>query len=75
DLLFLFTDGLSEAMNAAEEEYGDQRIRQFVLACREEEPHELINKLLADVRRFDPSQPPQDDTTVIAIKMTNGTVQ
>ena len=72
DLLLLFTDGLSETRNAADEEYGEERIRRFVQACRRKEPEELIRELLQDVRRFDPSDPPQDDTTLIALKVVNG---
>jgi sigma-B regulation protein RsbU (phosphoserine phosphatase) len=72
DILFFFTDGLSEAMDTAGVEYGEDRIRSFVAAHRAETPDEIIRNLLADVRRHDPTNPPQDDTTIITIKMTNG---
>jgi phosphoserine phosphatase RsbU/P len=69
DLLFLFTDGLSEAMNADDQEYGEDRIRQFVKERRQFAPRMLVDHILEDVRLYDPSVPPQDDTTIIAIKM------
>ncbi len=69
DLLFLFTDGLSEAMNVEGEEYGEERIRNFVAGVRSKDPETIITEILRDVRRYDPSHPPQDDTTIIAIKM------
>jgi serine phosphatase RsbU (regulator of sigma subunit) len=73
DVLFFFTDGLSEAMDTDGVEYGEVRIRQFLVEQRHLAPQEILNEILADVRRHDPSSPPQDDTTIITLKMTNGT--
>ncbi|MFZ5979577.1 MAG: PP2C family protein-serine/threonine phosphatase [Candidatus Zixiibacteriota bacterium] len=70
DVLFFFTDGLSEAMNDHGEEYTEDRVRSFVACCRHEEPTSIMNKILDDVYKFSPHIPPQDDTTVIALKMT-----
>ncbi len=72
DVLFLYTDGLSEAMNPNGEEFGDARIREHISASRHLPPHELMSHLLTRIREFDPSNPPQDDTTVITMKMVNG---
>ncbi|MEW6050139.1 MAG: PP2C family protein-serine/threonine phosphatase [Candidatus Zixiibacteriota bacterium] len=69
DLLFFFTDGLSEAMDAQGTEYGEERIRKFVSERRNEAPNAIMQMILDDVRTHDPSQPPQDDTTIIALKM------
>jgi len=72
DVLFFFTDGLSEAMNAAGVEYGDNRIREFLIERRSLGPQEIMDEILADVRKHDPSYPPQDDTTIITMKITDG---
>lgn len=72
DFLFLFTDGLSEAMNEADEEYTEERIRNFIRDNRKESVTVMVEKILKDVRSHDATQPPQDDTTIIAIKMKNG---
>ena len=72
DLLFFFTDGLSEAMDADGVEYGEVRIRQFLVEQRHLSPQQLLDEILADVRKHDPSSPPQDDTTIITLKMNNG---
>ncbi len=72
DLLFLFTDGLSEAMNEAEEEYTEERIHKFLNQNRNLPPGELVDNILSDVRAYDPTDPPRDDTTIIALKMNNG---
>lgn len=72
DLLFLFTDGLSEAMNHEEVEYSETRLADFIRDNREKGPVTLINDVLDDVRAHDPTFPPRDDTTIIALKMKNG---
>jgi len=73
DVLFLFTDGLSEAMDADGAEYGEPRIRSFVSEHRMREPKEILDLILDDVKKYDPTYPPQDDTTIITLKMmTNG---
>jgi sigma-B regulation protein RsbU (phosphoserine phosphatase) len=69
DMLFFFTDGLSEAMNTEGVEYGEERIRNFVRDNRHHEPARLVEMLMSDVRLYDPTSPPQDDTTIIALKM------
>jgi len=72
DVLFFFTDGLSEAMNDNEEEYTEDRIRKYVAEHRTTDPQTLIDMILRDVRDFDPTYPPRDDTTIIALKVSNG---
>jgi sigma-B regulation protein RsbU (phosphoserine phosphatase) len=72
DALFFYTDGLSEAMNTEGQEFGDVRIRGQVSGNRHRHSNDLMNHVLASVREFDPTSPPQDDTTTIAIKMTSG---
>jgi len=71
DILFFFTDGLSEAMNTEENEYGEERIRNMVLEHRNENPQALVDMILSDMRSHDSTYPPRDDTTVIAIKMND----
>jgi sigma-B regulation protein RsbU (phosphoserine phosphatase) len=70
DVLFLFTDGLSEAMDANDVEYGEERIRRFICEHRDQEPQKLMDLIVEDVRSFDPTYPPQDDTTIVTLKMT-----
>ncbi len=69
DVLFFFTDGLSEAMNENGEEYSEDRIRKLIINNRERDPQTLMEMILEDVRKFDPHIPPQDDTTMITMKI------
>jgi len=72
DLLLFYTDGVSEAQNDTDEEYGEQRIVDYTINQRHLSPHELITGLLDEVRQFDQTDPPRDDTTLIALKIRNG---
>lgn len=69
DLLFLFTDGLSEAMNGQQEEYGERRLADLLQRHRTLPTHELMACVVSDVAAHDPSSPPQDDTTMIVLKI------
>jgi len=69
DVLFLFTDGLSESMDEQEREYGEERIRKFIVDHRTCTPVELVESIVNDARQFDPTDPPRDDTTLIALKL------
>ncbi|MEW5993259.1 MAG: GAF domain-containing SpoIIE family protein phosphatase [Candidatus Zixiibacteriota bacterium] len=75
DLLFLFTDGLSEAMDEQEREYGEDRICDLLVSHRSKQPDEIVSVILDDMKSFDPTDPPRDDTTIIAIKMNAGMQQ
>ncbi len=72
DLLLMFTDGVSEAMDHDENEYGEDRLRELVRKFRKDEPQKLLNRLLDDVRSHDASDPPRDDTTIVAMKVRDG---
>jgi len=49
DALVLFTDGMTEAMNGAEEEFGDARIAACACAAPQARPAELQRRILAEV--------------------------
>lgn len=68
DLLLLYTDGVTEALNASQELFGDERLNQFLLANGKLSAEELLNKLLEEVRRFTGKKELDDDLTVIALK-------
>ncbi len=68
DVLFLFTDGLSEAMDDDENEYGEERIRDFVLTHRSQPAPDILKAIIDDVQKFDTTYPPRDDTTIITLK-------
>jgi sigma-B regulation protein RsbU (phosphoserine phosphatase) len=69
DRLLLYTDGLSEARDAADEEYGG-RLNAFVGNCAALPAATLVNRLLDDMRAFSRGTRVNDDLTVMAIEMS-----
>ena len=68
DVIVAFSDGVSEAMNEAAEEYTDERLIAAVHANRGRPPEELLEALLADVHRFCGRATPSDDVTMVVVR-------
>ncbi len=66
DRLLLFTDGVTEATNAADEEFGEQRLISAVLDSRELGAKRLTDAVLRTVTRFARGQL-TDDATLLAL--------
>jgi sigma-B regulation protein RsbU (phosphoserine phosphatase) len=69
DRLLLYTDGLSEARNQDDCEYGDSRLSAFLTGCRQLPAVSLVKELLDDLSEFSLARPKSDDLTVMAIEM------
>jgi phosphoserine phosphatase RsbU/P len=67
DLLVVYTDGLTEAANAGDDEYGTDRLLSLLGHCRGEGPRDLVAKCLADVVAFLDGREPGDDLTILAL--------
>ena len=66
DVLLLFTDGITEAMGAAGEEFGEERLISAVSRSRKQDPDKLPMELLGHVRNFCGSRM-SDDATLIVV--------
>jgi len=69
DRLLLYTDGLSEARDQHDREYGDDRLPALLGECHQLPAVALVNRLLEDVGEFSSARPTADDLTVMAIEM------
>lgn len=68
DIFLGYTDGVSEAMNAADEEWGEPNLIEETQGCRGLEPREMIDCLIAGADRFANGAPQHDDMTLIIAK-------
>ncbi|MFL6278852.1 MAG: SpoIIE family protein phosphatase [Vicinamibacterales bacterium] len=68
DWLILFSDGVSEAMSASGDEYGEGRIVSLVERNKQLEPRQLLEALFADVREFTRGAPQSDDITAMVLR-------
>jgi sigma-B regulation protein RsbU (phosphoserine phosphatase) len=69
DVLVLFTDGVSEAMNEDGECWGEQRLVQLVEEQRHADVDELRERILSDIRQFCGDAPQHDDMTMLVLKV------
>jgi sigma-B regulation protein RsbU (phosphoserine phosphatase) len=67
DVLVAFTDGISEAMNAADEEWGEERLLETIGASPLP-PAQLIDSILQAADRFVAGAPQHDDMTLIVLQ-------
>jgi sigma-B regulation protein RsbU (phosphoserine phosphatase) len=72
DLLCLYSDGITECESLDGEEYGQERLEDFLRSRRERPLSEIVDAIDADVRRFGAGLPQGDDQTVVLIRRVRG---
>lgn len=68
DGILLYTDGVTEANDAQDNEYSEERLQETLGATHQGSTQEIISQLLADVRSFTGSAPQSDDITALALR-------
>jgi len=68
DWLIIFTDGLVEAENAVQQEYGETRLLTAIEAAAGVDPKEMLRRLMAEVDLFVGNTPQHDDVTCMLLK-------
>ncbi len=68
DSLFLFTDGVPEAMNAEQRFFGEKRLKEVLAANSECSPKEMVEAVQAAIAEFVNGAPRSDDVTTLAVK-------
>ncbi len=68
NILVIFSDGITEAMNSNEEEYGEERLLNFIEKNKTLPAVELINSIIKNVKDFAGNVEQMDDMTIIVIK-------
>lgn len=71
DRLLLFTDGLSEAFNEKDEEYGEERLTAFLQGCAESDPDKFIAGAIREVLDFCYPKRPNDDITLMLVRRSS----
>lgn len=69
-LLVLFSDGVSEALSATGEEFGDDRILECLQARGHDDPPRILEHLLQAVRQFTTGALQSDDVTALVVRYT-----
>lgn len=68
DILVLFTDGITEARNEKQEEFGYERLKNTIIKQSVLSPDEIKDTVVRELYQFCGTNPPDDDFTIIVIK-------
>jgi sigma-B regulation protein RsbU (phosphoserine phosphatase) len=69
DLLILYTDGISEAENPAEDEWGEDALISAVRTCASAPPAEMIATIMRLADAFASGAPQHDDMTLVVARV------
>ncbi len=68
DSIFIFTDGVTEAFNSKEEEFGEKRLNDFFINKNSLATTDLVEKLFTEIKTFSDGVEQSDDVTCMALK-------
>jgi sigma-B regulation protein RsbU (phosphoserine phosphatase) len=67
DVLFTFTDGVTEAFNTAKDQFGEMRLRESLTGMADKSSEEITIKIYHDVKAHAGDEPQSDDITILTI--------
>jgi serine phosphatase RsbU (regulator of sigma subunit) len=70
-LLLLYTDGLNEAENTVQEQFGDEQIVKLLSAMSSSKAQDIIENLKSEVERFRNGAEPNDDLTMMCVRYSS----
>jgi len=70
DVFVFCSDGVSEAMNRRSDEFGSQRLIDIVSKTKDLTAKEIVHSIVQGVDAHRAGFPPNDDTTIVALKIT-----
>lgn len=68
DSLFLYTDGVTEAMNHDENLFSDQRLEKDLAVFSDFTIKETLHNIMSSIQRFTDGAPQSDDITMMMIR-------
>ena len=72
DFLFLYTDGVTEAMNEKEELFSQERLQREIMIGQEQSPQEMVTGIMQQLRTFCQGMSQTDDITMMVLRLQNG---
>jgi sigma-B regulation protein RsbU (phosphoserine phosphatase) len=69
DILVVYTDGVTEALNPAGEEFGEERLRPIVVESRRLPARDVVKEIITKVLRWQGQAAQHDDITLIVVKV------
>ena len=69
DLVAMFSDGIIEAANPQQEEFGTRRLENVLRQNASRPPQEIVDRTFEEVRKFEGGRPVRDDQTLVLLKV------
>jgi sigma-B regulation protein RsbU (phosphoserine phosphatase) len=69
DMLFMYTDGVTEAVDQEEDQFGPLKLAEILKENSDLHPEQMIQLIRQELETFVGGRPLQDDTTFIALKI------
>jgi sigma-B regulation protein RsbU (phosphoserine phosphatase) len=70
DTMILYTDGVTEAINADEQPFGEDRLKAILASNASARAGEIVTAIADAVHSFAESEPQADDFTILAVART-----
>ena len=67
DIIFTYTDGVTEAFNTSREQFSEERLQNTLSVIGAVRPREIVRKVLEEVRLFSAGAEQSDDITLMAL--------
>ena len=68
DIMFLYTDGVTEAMNPEHQQFSEERLKDYLSSLSAMAPKDIIHAARAEIEAFVQGEPQSDDITMLALK-------
>jgi sigma-B regulation protein RsbU (phosphoserine phosphatase) len=69
DILIAYTDGVTEAMNAEGDEFGEEKLKKILVDGPQMSAHDLADRIVSSVRQWCGDTPQHDDLTLVVMKV------
>lgn len=70
DMLYLYTDGVTEATDTYEKMYGEANLREYLNSHKEESLENILHGIKADLDQFSKGAPQFDDITMLVLRLS-----
>jgi serine phosphatase RsbU (regulator of sigma subunit) len=69
DRLIMFSDGVPDAVNEADEGYSNQQLAAAIAACGQKSAAEIVSHIVNDVAQWQGNAAPFDDLTLLVLEV------
>jgi sigma-B regulation protein RsbU (phosphoserine phosphatase) len=68
ETLFLYTDGITEATDRGEVDFGEERLYEILRRSQRQEPRQMVQTVLDAVKKYTAGGDPADDLTMLVLR-------